>query len=240
LGSEEKMMKLRVIVPILAESWNTVILEEYVRWAEPGTEISIVNVKKGPESIESEYDEEVAAPFVLQEVEKAEQDGMDGIIIFCFGNTAIYAAREAVSIPIIGLGEAAQLLAILLGDRFSILSTISNAVPRLWRKAKAMGFDSKIASIRTINIPVLCKDEEEVKGALLREGRKATEDGADVIILGCGTFFGVEKWLEEELGVPVVHCSLAALKVLELLVRLKLSHSKKAFPYPPEKRRVID
>lgn len=234
------MMKLRVIVPILAERWNRVIMEEYGRWAEPGTEISIVNVKKGPESIESEYDEEIAAPFVLREVGKAERDGMDGIIIFCFGNTAVHAARELVSIPTIGLGEASQLLAILLGDRFSILSTISNAVPRLWRKTKAMGLDSKLASIRAINIPVLSKDEEEVKGALLREGKMAAEDGADVIILGCGTFFGVEKWLEGELGVPVVHCSLAALKILELLVRLKLSHSKKAFPYPPEKRRVIE
>jgi allantoin racemase len=233
-------MKLRVVVPILTERWNEVILEEYRRWAEERTEISIVNIKKGPESIESEYDEEVAAPFVLQEVRRAEKDGMDGIIIFCFGNTAIHAAREAVSIPLVGLGEAAQFVATLLGDRFSILSTISNAVPRLWRKAKALGLDSRVVSVRPINIPVLSTDEEEVKGALLKEGRKAVEEGADVIVLGCGTFFGVEKGLEEELGVPVIHCALAALKVLEMLVRLKLSHSKKAFPYPPEKRRVID
>lgn len=233
-------MRLRVIVPILAERWNTVIIEEYHKWAEPGTEISVVNIKKGPESIESEYDEEVAAPFVLQEVERAAKEGMDGIIIFCFGNAAAHAAREAVSIPVIGLGEAAQVLAILLGDRFSILSTISHAVPRLWRKAKTAGVDSRLVSIRPINIPVLGKDEEEVKGALLREGKGAVDEGADVIVLGCGTFFGVERWLEEQLGVPVVHCALAALKIVELLVRLKLSHSKKAFPYPPEKRRVID
>jgi allantoin racemase len=237
---EEKGMRLRVIVPILTERWNPVILDEYRRWAEHGTEISIVNVKKGPESIESEYDEEVAAPFVLQEVKIAEQDGMDGVVIFCFGNVATHAAREAVSIPVVGLGEASQLLAILLGNRFSILSTISSAVPRLWRKAKAMGVDPWLISVKAINIPVLSKDEEEVKEALLREGRSATEDGADVIVLGCGTYFGVEKWLEEQLGVPVIHCALAALKIIELLVRLKLSHSKKAFPYPPEKRRIID
>src|SRR3990172_4667756 len=132
-------MRLRVILPILAERWNSVILEEYSRWTEPGTELSIVNIKKGPESIESEYDEAVSAPFLLREVERAEKDGADGIIIFCFGDTAVHAAREAVSIPVIGLGEASEVLAILLGDRFSILSTISNAVPRLWRKAKAIG-----------------------------------------------------------------------------------------------------
>jgi allantoin racemase len=236
----QRGMRLKVILPILSERWNGTILEEYSRWAEAGTEIGLVNVRKGPESIESEYDEEVAAPFVLQEVRKAEAEGFDGVILFCFGNSASNAAREAVSIPIIGLGEAAQFLATLLGDRFSILSTISNALPRLRRKARAMGLDHRLASVRAINIPVLSEDEEEVKQALLREGKKVIEDGADVIVLGCGTFFGVEKQLEKALGVPVIHCALAALKVMELLVRLKLSHSKKAFPFPPEKRRVID
>jgi allantoin racemase len=233
-------MRLRVIMPILTDRWNTVISEEYRRWAECDTEISVVNIRKGPESIESEFDEEIAAPFVLQEVVQAERDGMDGIILFCFGNSAVHGAREAVSIPVVGLGEAAQGLAILLGDRYTILSTISNAIPRLWRKAKTMGLDSRLASVRAINIPVLSGDEEEIRQALLREGRKALEDGADVIVLGCGTFFGVEKCMEEQLRVPVIHCALAGLKVVEMLVRLKLTHSKKAFPYPPQKQRIID
>ncbi len=233
-------MRLKVIVPNLTDQWNGLILQEFRKWAEVGTEITVVNIRRGPESIESEYDEEIAAPFILEEVKKGEKERMDGIVLFCFGNVAIHAAREAVSIPVIGLGEAAQLLATLLGDRFSILSTISNAVPRLWRKAKAMGFEGKLASVRAINIPVLNKDEEMVKEALLREGVKSMEEGAEVIVLGCGTYFGMEKWLMERLNVPVINCALAGLKLTELMVRLKLSHSKRSFPFPPEKRRVID
>lgn len=233
-------MKLRVIVPNLTDQLNSIILKEFKEWAEVGTDIHVVNIKKGPDSIESEYDEEMAAPFVLQEVVKAEKDGMDGVVLFCFGNIAVHAAREAVSIPVIGLGEAAQVLAILLGDRFSILSTVSNAIPRLWRKAKAMGFGEKLVSVRAINIPVLNDDEAMVKEALLREGEESVEEGADVIVLGCGTYFGMEKRLEERLNVPVINCALAGLKIAELLVRLKLSHSKHSFPFPPDKRRVID
>ena len=232
-------MKLRVIVPNVTDRWNGPILEEFKKWTEMGTEISVVNITKGPESIESEYDEETAAPFVLEEVKRAEQEGMDGVVLFCFGNVATHAAREAVTLPVTGLGEAAQLLTLLLGDRFSILSTVSNAVPRLWRKAKAMGFDRTLTSVRAINIPVLQKDEATLKEALLREGKKAVEDGADVIVLGCGTYFGMAKWLKEKLNVPVIDCALAGLKVTELLVRLGLSHSKHCFPFPPEKRRVL-
>jgi len=233
-------MKLRVIVPNLTDRWNPIIVKEFKKWAEVGTDIDAVNIKRGPDSIESEYDEEMAAPFVLQEVVKAEKDGMDGVVLFCFGNIAIHASREAVSIPVIGLGEAAEVLAIFLGDRFSILSTISNAIPRLWRKAKALGVGEKVVSVRAINMPVLTEDERMVEEALLREGKKSVEEGADVIILGCGTYFGMEKRLQERLNVPVINCALAGLKIAELLVKLNLSHSKHSFPFPPDKRRVID
>ena len=232
-------MKIRIIVPILRDDWNTEILREYKMRASPGTEIDVVNIEKGAESIESEYDEELAAPSVLQQVENAGLDAVDGIIIFCFGDVAVHAAREIVTIPVVGLGECSQLLALLIGDRFSILSTISNAVPRIARKVRAMGLESRLASIRPLNLPVLTKDKESFKKALLSSGTRAVEDGADVIILGCGTYFGVEKWLEEQLKVPVISCALAALKVIELLVQMNISHSKRAFPNPPEKKRIL-
>jgi allantoin racemase len=233
-------MRLRVVVPNITDRWNAPVLEEFKKWAEVGTEITVANIRKGPESIESEYDEETAAPFVLEEVKRAEKDGMDGVVLFCFGDVAVHAAREAVSIPVMGLGEAAQFLATLLGDRYSILSTISNAIPRLWRKSKAMGLGDKLCSVRAINVPVLNEDKRIVEEALLREGRKSLEQGADVVVLGCGTYFGVEEKLREHLNVPVINCALAGLKITELLVRLRLSHSKRAFPIPPDKKRVLD
>lgn len=232
-------MKLRIIVPNITDRWNGPILEEFKKWAEAGTEISVANIRKGPESIESEFDEETAAPFVLEEVKRAEKEGMDGIVLFCFGDVAIHAAREAVSIPVMGLGESAQLLATLLGDRFAILTTISNAIPRLRRKSKAMGLDGKLCSVRAINLPVLNENRAIEEEALLREGRTSVEQGADVIVLGCGTYFGVEAKLGERLNVPVINCALAGLKLTELLVRLRLTHSKHAFPTPPEKKRVL-
>jgi allantoin racemase len=113
-------------------------------------------------------------------------------------------------------------------------------VLRLWRKAKAMGFGGKLVSVRAIDIPVLNEDEGMVEEALLREGKKSVEEGVDAVVLGCGTYFGMEKRLQERLKVPVIDCALAGLKIAELLVRLKLFHSKHSFPFPPDKRRVID
>lgn len=49
---------------------------------------------------------------------------------------------------------------------------------------------------------------------------------------------GMAKALEEKLGVPVIDPAVAALKLAEILVDMKLTHSKVYFPKPPEKHRV--
>jgi Asp/Glu/hydantoin racemase len=58
-----------------------------------------------------------------------------------------------------------------------------------------MGFGGKLVSVRAIDISVLNEDEGMVEEALLREGKKSVEEGVDVVVLGCGTYFGMEKRL---------------------------------------------
>jgi len=58
-------------------------------------------------------------------------------------------------------------------------------------------------------------------------------DGADAIILGCGAMEGFQT-LSEKLGVPVIYQPIAALKLCELIVKLGMTHSKVAYPYPNE------
>jgi allantoin racemase len=55
--------------------------------------------------------------------------------------------------------------------------------------------------------------------------------------MGCMSmaFMGIERELSERLGVPVVSPVLAALKTAETMLDLNLSHSRTAWPSPPEK-----
>jgi allantoin racemase len=99
-----------------------------------------------------------------------------------------------------------------------------------------------LVSIRLADIPVLDvnRDREKLWNAILAEARKAVEeDGADVIVLGCGALFGLAQQLQKELGVPVIDPGLVALKIAEDLVKLRLAQSKKAFPFPNPKRRCM-
>ena len=63
------------------------------------------------------------------------------------------------------------------------------------------------------------------------------EDGAEVLVLGCTGMTGMAERLSHELNVPVIDPIPTAVKLAEMLVGLGLSHSKLAFPVPPEKKR---
>ncbi len=235
-------MRVCVIIPILQNDFFEEITErEFKAYARPGTEIRVVSLERGPASIESMYDEYISAPWTLEKVKLAEQEGYDAVIIDCMGDPALHAARELVDIPVIGPAEASMAMASVMGHRFSVVTVLQSVVPIFHNMVAAYGFKDRFASIRFIDIPVLELDrEDEVKEGLAVESRKAIdEDGADLIILGCTGMIGMAKDLEKKLGVPVIDPTAAALKMAESMVDLGYSHSKLTYPKPPDKVRKM-
>lgn len=235
-------MRVCVILPILQNDFFEEVTErEFKAYARPGTEITVVSLERGPASIESMYDEYVSAPWTLEKVKLAEQEGYDAVIIDCMGDPALHGARELVDIPVIGPAEASMAMACVIGHRFSVVTVLQSVVPIFHNMVAAYGFKDRFASIRFIDIPVLKLDrEDEVKEGLAAESRKAiAEDGADLIILGCTGMIGMAKGLEKKLGVPVIDPTAAALKMAESMVDLGYSHSKLTYPKPPDKVRKM-
>lgn len=231
-------MRIRVVVPVSTEIWNAGVREVCQQAADRDTTVEVVNLERGPESIECMYDEETVAPFVIDAVVRAEAEGADAAVIYCFGNPALEGAREAVSIPVVGLGEAAEVAAMPLGDRFGIISTLPEAVPRHYRKARLLGTDGKLAAVVPLGLKVLQLGERgRVIEAAVAAGRELLARGAQVVVLGCGSLLGVADELRKELGVPVVVPAVAAIKLAEAYVKMRAAHSRLAYPRPPEKVR---
>jgi len=205
----------------------------------------VVSLAQGPASVECRYDEAIATPDVLRQVKEAEQEGFDAVIVDCFGDVGVKAAREIAEIPVIGPGESSMLLAAALGQRFSVITVLRNLLPVVYETAEVLGLHRKLASVRYVDIPVLeVMDRERLKKALLREMLEALEkDGAQVLILGCTGMSGVASDLSQRLrergyDVPIVDPSGAALSVAEALVRMGLKQSKLTYMKPPEKMRT--
>lgn len=215
------------------------VLQEY---AFCGTEVSITGCKNGVASIESNYEDALVTPSVIQAAVEAEKDGYDGIILGCAGDPGLYAVREMVHIPVVGPGENAVHLACMLGNRFSVVAIVDSCIPRHMHLVRRAGIISdKLASVRAAGIPVLHISDhlEEAKEHVSREARAAVEeDGADCIILGCLSlaFALFDRELSEKLGVPVVNPAISALKQLEAMVGSGMTHSKLAYRIPPKLR----
>ena len=112
--------------------------------------------------------------------------------------------------------------------------------------AHRMGVAGRLASVRTVNIPVLeLGDTERVVKALVEQSVVAVrEDGAHLIVFGCTAMIGLAEEVEKGLvgqgiaDVPVIDPGILAIKVAEALADMGLSHSKRTYPTPPEKEIV--
>ncbi len=235
-------MKIKVVLPVPHDMWNKVILESCKKAADKETQIEVVNTRKGAETLEGFYYASFAEVEVIKEVIKAEKEGFNAVVVWCTGNVGVEASREVVNIPVVGIVEAAHLLAMLLGRRFSELVSVENVIVRHSRNADIIGAKSKLASVRAIGIPMkdFHKDLEFTLKKMLEAGKKAVEeDKADVIILGCGAMLGITEKLSRELGIPVIEPGEAGIKMAEMLVKLNISHSKRAYPKPIDGIKVI-
>jgi allantoin racemase len=239
-------MKIRVVIPSITKEYEALGLEQYSPGARSDTELSVALLDKGPASIESRYDEGVAVPGVVRQVVQAEKDGVDAVIIDCMADPGLEAAREMVSIPVIGPGETAMHVAAMLGHRFSVVTVLDSAAPMFEARAARLGVAERLASVRAVNIPVLeLGDTERVVKALTEESVSAVrDDGAHLIVFGCTGMIGladdVKKGLENQgiADVPVIDPPMLAVKVAEAFADMGLAHSKRTYPAPPEKEIV--
>jgi allantoin racemase len=232
-------MEIRVVVPLATAMFNGEVAHEFTASAEASTQISVVNLSEGPQSIESECEEALAVPDFLRKAKDAERDGCTAVICDCFGDPGVRPAREAVDIPVVGPGEAAMLLAACLGQRFSVVTVLRSVFPLIEAVAWHAGVDRKLASIRSVDIPVLDLTEKSRLVTKLYEEmvRAVEEDDAHVLILGCTGMMGVARELETRLeagglDVPVVDPVAASLRLAETLAALKLRQSRRTYHRP--------
>lgn len=234
-------MRIHVIMPVISDKMNDTIMGHLRKVASSETELTISTITNGPISIESMFDEEYCARPILEEALYQRDQGVDGIIIYCFGNPAIEAAKEALDIPVIGIGEASQTIALPLSDQFGIVTTVQNSVARNKRKSKMLGVGDKLGAVIPLNLPVV---------ELTNHNQQLIDKICDLIIpyienqtidllhLGCGYLIGLANRLSNQLGIPVVDPGLASVKLMEGYVKLNLVQSPISYMTPPEKKRV--
>ena len=224
-------MKIMVINPNSSEEMTRQIEQVLSRIKRPETELTVVRVEEAPPAIESDTDIAQAVPGVLRLVRRANVEGYDAVIIACFSDPGLSAAREVSEILVLGIEETSLHIAAMLGHKFTVLTPLPQRVPKKEREIKALGLREALASVRPLGLTVTETEaeSERTKARVLEVSRQAIEeDGAEVLVLGCAGMTGYAEEIEKKLGVVVIDPTVVTFKVAEGLVEARLCHSKHA------------
>jgi len=219
--------------------------EQYLRArASQGFDVTVESLKYGTESIESYYDDALVSPFVIERVLDAERRGFAAVIVSCFMDPGVHAAREVAHIPVIGPGEASMLTALMLGDSFSILDVGEQRFKRYSapRNVRELGLDVRFRSTWGTGVAVtdIPSNDDAVANKLIQIAKQLRdEDEPDVIIMGCTGLSVIAERMSQALDIPVIDASIAALRWAEMLLSSGWLHSPKSYPKPPKKERRL-
>lgn len=218
------MTRVLWINPVGTEKFDQALGEELERVKRSDTELEVRSLPRGPHHLEYHAYEAAVLPDVLAELVRAEREGFDAAVIGCFYDTGLRAARElATRMAVAAPCESALHIAGTLGDSFSVVVGRRKWVPEMRDNVRRYGFGDRLASFKVVELGV---HDFQVDPALTHERLAAacrealTEDGAEVLVLGCTIEYGFFAELQTELGAPVVDATVAPFKYAELLGEL--------------------
>ena len=242
--AESGVKLVLVVVPFAMSADNLLLRQAQLRGLSLGDGIRFEYraVRAGPMNYSSHHDFVLADAANFEAGCRAQEEGYDAVCIDTMSDSGVAALRSVLDIPVFGPGRTAMLMALTLGDRFSILTMASRWKPLYKKALDELGLHHKCASVRAIEVTpdnqnLLSGKEEDVFPLLEAAGRRAIEqDGAEVLILGSTTMHQSHAWLSARLPVPVINPGPLSYKIAEAALALGLRHSRVGYAAPMHPR----
>ena len=186
-----------------------------------GPGIDCVTLKEGPPGIETQqHVDGVIAPMLRLVREKEAEYA--AFVVACYSDPGLHSVREATAKPVLGISECGVLTALTLGQKFGVIAILQKSIPRHLRYLGAMGVMDRLAAELPVGLGVAeLSDEKKTFGRMVDVARTLRDThGANVIVMGCAGMARYRKPLQDEVGLPVVEPSQAAVGMAIARVRL--------------------
>ena len=149
--------------------------------------------------------------------------GCDAVLIAVSYDVALWAAREMLSIPVVGITEAALLCASMLGTRIGVVVFGARVLPIYQERIAQYGFTGRIAGWRAVesSAPYAAGDQSQADALTIAAVRDLVErDGAEVVVLTGAVMAGVPPRLQPQVPVPLLDGISCGVRQAELLAAL--------------------
>ncbi|TAK82544.1 MAG: Asp/Glu racemase [Betaproteobacteria bacterium] len=216
------MDKILVINPNSTEAVTRGIDEACAPLRMPGgPAIDCVTLKEGPPGIETQQHVDSVVQPLLKKIKEVEGE-YSAFVIACYSDPGLHSIREATRKPVLGISECGILTALTLGQRFGVIAILQQSIARHLRYIGALGVAERLAAELPVGLPVVeLSDASKTFGRMVEVGRRLrAEHGADVIVMGCAGMARYRKPLQDEVGIPVVEPTQAAVAMAIGRVRL--------------------
>lgn len=215
-------MKILVANPNTSSSITDRLVAAGKLVANPGTELLPMTAPRGVPYIATRAEAAIGSAVMLEML--AERRGtFDAAIVAAFGDPGLGGARELFDFPVVGMAEAAMLVACTLGRKFAIVSFAKALEPWFAEIVEWHGLSGRCGAIRTLDEAFQSIDDVQTEKEQLLVDltlRTVKNDGVDVVILAGAPLAGLANKIRERVPVPLVDGIQAAVTMAEGLVRL--------------------
>jgi len=215
-------MRILLVNGNTSESMTQALLAEAQRNAAPDTVVFAATCMSGAEVIASRSAEVVAANAMLEAV-AAVREPYDAVLVGISYDTAVTALRELLTVPVVGMTEAACHVATMVGSRFGVVLPGARNAAFYRERILACGFEPRLAAMRVVgsSAAALYADPDSFL-ALIRDASQAlvSEDSCDALILAGAALVGLHRKIQPGIPVPVIDGIACGVGMLESLVRL--------------------
>lgn len=194
----------------------------------PHVNVHVATSEFGPESIQGPDDGYAAIPGLLSAFEAGLKNDIDGFAIACFDDTGLDECRKMTEKPVIGIGEAAFHASMMLGHRFSVVTTLAVSIPVIEENLKRYGVSEQCMKVRASDVAVLELEKEgsEAEEQISAEISQALlQDDSSAIVLGCAGMAPLAQRLSARHCVPVIDGVVAAALMLPSLIAVRSSYA---------------
>lgn len=211
-------MKILIINPNSDTETNKILLKKADSFFSSSNSVDCVSVKNTPKLVSS-YEDYVRSTPEMIDIVKNGQEKYDAFIVACHSDPNLDVLREISKKPVIGIAEASMKFATIMGNGFAVISPSPKSISKKFALARKYHCEHLL---RTIQV----SDSDDEKD-LLDAARRATKAAlaVDVIVLGCANYATADKYIEKELGIPVLDGLACALILASGLAEYQKYHN---------------
>jgi allantoin racemase len=221
-------MKLLLINPNTTQAVTHAVLAAARAAARPHTELLAVTGAFGPVVIGSRAENALAQHSVLA-LAAQHAPGCDAVVLAVSLDTALWACRELLDIPVLGMTEAGLLVGTTVATKIGVLTFGRRMGPMYRELVESYGLRDRLAAVAAIDVEPQqsFNNPDAVDMAVLAAAQRLVEhDGAEAVLLAGAAMASMAARLQPQLPVPLLDGVGCAVALAESLAGLRVPKAR--------------